>query len=89
MAAYNVKALVSGYQPIDRHCIVIPVKFDGGLSMSVLRNKQLFTKKKVRRLPIFKTFQTPPFGIGHPIPHEKVPLFLGMILLLNEIVKLT
>jgi hypothetical protein len=39
---YNIKALLSGYQSIDMHCIVLPVKFDGRLSISVLRNKQLF-----------------------------------------------
>jgi hypothetical protein len=42
--AYNIKALVSGYQSIDIYCIVLPVNFDGGLSISVLRNKQLFTE---------------------------------------------
>jgi hypothetical protein len=40
--------LVSGYQSIDLHCIVLPVKFDGGLSISVLRNKQLFKKMDVK-----------------------------------------
>jgi hypothetical protein len=43
-AAYNIKVLVSGYQSIDMHCIVLPVKFDGALSISVLRNKQLLKK---------------------------------------------
>jgi hypothetical protein len=43
-AAHNVKVLVYGYQSIDMHFIVVPVKFDGGLSMSILRNKQLFYK---------------------------------------------
>jgi hypothetical protein len=33
--AYRVKVLVSEYQPIDIECIVVPVKFDGALSMSV------------------------------------------------------
>jgi hypothetical protein len=41
-----MKEPVSGYQSIDTHCIVLPVKFDGGLSISALRNKQLFKKKK-------------------------------------------
>jgi hypothetical protein len=36
--------LVSGYQSIDMHCTVLSVKFDGGLSSSVLRNKQHFKK---------------------------------------------
>jgi hypothetical protein len=30
---------------MDMHCIKLPVKFEDGLSISVLRNKQLFTKK--------------------------------------------
>jgi hypothetical protein len=30
-AAYGIKVLVSEYQLIDMHCIVLPVKFDGGL----------------------------------------------------------
>jgi hypothetical protein len=29
---------------MEMHCIVLPVKFEGGLSISVLRNEQLFTK---------------------------------------------
>jgi hypothetical protein len=41
-AAHNVKSLVHEYQSVDMHFIVVPVKFDGGLSMSILRNKQLF-----------------------------------------------
>jgi formate/nitrite transporter FocA (FNT family) len=45
-AVYDTKMLVSGYQSIDMHYIVMPVKFDSGLFMLVLRNKQLFTKKK-------------------------------------------
>jgi hypothetical protein len=44
-AAHNLKVLVSVYQPVDMHCIVLYVKFDSGLSISVLRNKQLFEKK--------------------------------------------
>jgi uncharacterized membrane protein (UPF0182 family) len=36
----------SRYHSIAWHCIVLHVKFDGGLSMSVLKNRQLFTKKK-------------------------------------------
>jgi hypothetical protein len=41
MAAYNIKMLVSGYQSIYMHCIVLSVKFDGGLSISVLKNKRV------------------------------------------------
>jgi hypothetical protein len=45
--AYNIIVLVSGYRSKYMHCIVVPVKFDGGLFISTLRNKQLFTKKWV------------------------------------------
>jgi hypothetical protein len=44
-AAYNIKMLVSGYPSIYMLCIVLPVKFGGRLSIFVLRNKQLFSKK--------------------------------------------
>jgi hypothetical protein len=37
-----MKMLVFRYQSIDIYCIVLPVECDGGLSISVLRNKQLF-----------------------------------------------
>jgi hypothetical protein len=40
--AYNMKVLDSGYPSIDMHYIVLIVKFDGGLSIAVLRNKQIF-----------------------------------------------
>jgi hypothetical protein len=43
--AYNIKELISGYQSIDMHCIVLPAKFDAGLCISVLRNKQLLKKR--------------------------------------------
>jgi hypothetical protein len=43
--AYNIKVLVSGYQSIEMYLIVLPVKFEGGLPSSVLRNKQLYQKK--------------------------------------------
>jgi hypothetical protein len=43
--AYNIKMLIFGYQSVDMHCIAISVKFDGKLFLSVLRNKQLFTKR--------------------------------------------
>jgi hypothetical protein len=42
MAAYNIKILVPGYHSIDMHSIMLHVKFDGGLFISVLINKQLF-----------------------------------------------
>jgi hypothetical protein len=36
---------VSKHGSIDMHCIVLPVKFDGRLSILLLKKKQLFTKK--------------------------------------------
>jgi hypothetical protein len=42
--SYSIKMHVSGYQSIDMHCFVLPVKFDGRLAISVPRNEQLFTK---------------------------------------------
>jgi hypothetical protein len=71
---------VSWYQWIEIHCIVLPVKFDGGLSMSVLRNGQVFTKKLGFKTDQFskslnsEIFQTPSFE-GQIIPLEKVSLF--------------
>jgi hypothetical protein len=41
-----MEVLVSGYQSIDMRYIMFFVKFYAGLSISVLRNKQLFKKKK-------------------------------------------
>jgi hypothetical protein len=55
--AYNIKVLVSGYQSIDMQRIMLPVKFDSGLFISALRNKQLYTKKGGSKLHIFKKFQ--------------------------------
>jgi hypothetical protein len=57
---------VSGYQSIDIHCIVLSVKFDGGLSISVLRNKQLLKKMEwkvhiVKYKLRFFDFQSPLF----------------------------
>jgi hypothetical protein len=48
-AAHNVKVLVSGYQSINMHCIVLPVIFDGGLSITFMRNRQLLTKKRGKK----------------------------------------
>jgi hypothetical protein len=60
--------LVSGYQSVGMPCIVVSVKFDGGLSISFLRNEQRFTKKLgfktdqfLKKFQFSKTFQTPPF----------------------------
>jgi hypothetical protein len=77
----------SRYHSIATHCIVLPVKFDGGLSMSVLRKKQLFTKKRGTKVYIFKkvqfskTFQIPPFGKRT----DQVPFFLDSTFLVNGI----
>jgi hypothetical protein len=48
-AAYNINVLVSVYQSIGMHCIVLSVKFDYGLFILILRNKQLFYKPKLHR----------------------------------------
>jgi hypothetical protein len=50
------KVLVSGYQSIDTQFIVLPLKFEGGLSILVLRNKQLLKKKKKRQSSHFQKF---------------------------------
>jgi hypothetical protein len=42
--SYNINMRVSWYQSIEMHCIVLPVKYEGGLSISVLKNEQLFTQ---------------------------------------------
>jgi hypothetical protein len=47
----------SRYHSIAKHYIVLHVKFDGGLSMSVLRNRQRFTKKGGSNVYIFKKVQ--------------------------------
>jgi hypothetical protein len=50
------------------HCIVLPLIFDGGLSISILKNEQLFTKNWGFKTEQFskslnlQTFQIPPFG---------------------------
>jgi hypothetical protein len=40
--AYNIKVLLSVYHSIDMRCIVLPEKFDGRLSISVLRRERSF-----------------------------------------------
>jgi hypothetical protein len=69
--AYNIKVLVSGYPSINVHCIVLPVKFDGGLSISALRNKQLFKNNGVQK------FISRHLKKGRTIALEKVSLFLS------------
>jgi hypothetical protein len=59
-AAYNKQMLVSGYQSIDIHSIVLLVKFDTRLFISVLRNKQLFKKVEAKSFKKFSIqFSTP------------------------------
>jgi hypothetical protein len=65
MAAYNLNVLVPEYQSIDIQCIVLPVKFDGGLSISVPRNKQLFEKKRKSKVHIFKESKS--FSLAPPL----------------------
>jgi hypothetical protein len=67
-AVYDTKALVSGYQLVDMPCIVVPVKFDGGLSISYLKKSNPSQKKRgqkftfSKKFPFSTTFHTPPFG---------------------------
>jgi hypothetical protein len=79
---YNAKVLVSGYQSIERLCIVLPVKFDVGLFMSVLRNKQLYPIKRGSKIyifkkgPIFKNISKPAmWNKDTPSGHQKSPDF--------------
>jgi hypothetical protein len=63
------------------HCIVVPVKIDGGLLLSVLRKKQLFTKTGVKSLhfqkvPIFKNISNPAiWNIDRESPWKKSHFF--------------
>jgi hypothetical protein len=57
------------------HCTVPPVKFDGGLFISVLRNEQLFTKK-IEGLKIDQFSKSPNLQHFHPPPFGKSPTFL-------------
>jgi hypothetical protein len=53
------------------HGIVVPVKFEGGLSISLLRKKQLFTKKRGSKVYVFK--KVPIFiNISNPAIWKKV-----------------
>jgi hypothetical protein len=63
--------------------IPLPVKFYAGLFISVLRNKQLFTKNwgfkpdQFSKSLNFETFRIPPFGKRTDHPLGKAPTFLG------------
>jgi hypothetical protein len=76
--AYNIKMFVSGYQSIHMHCIIMHVKLDGGLSILVQRNKQLFKKNVVQ---LFFNLQTPPFEERTDL--GKSLTFLELIFLVN------
>jgi hypothetical protein len=73
---------LSRYQSIDMLRIVVSVKFDGGLSISVLKNKQLYKKKwtpKVQKVQI----------LSNPAIEERTDLgksftFLEPIFLVNR-----
>jgi hypothetical protein len=52
---YNIKVLISRYQLLDMHCIVFSVKFDGALSISFVRNKQLYQKMVIKSSPCQKS----------------------------------
>jgi hypothetical protein len=81
-AAHNLNVSVSGYQPIDIHLIVLPVKFDGSLSISVLKNKQ-FLKKMERQK---STFSKSSEFFNFPIPtleKRTDPHFFGAHFLVN------
>jgi hypothetical protein len=73
---------------------VPPVKFGCGLSISVLRNLQLFTRKKgfktdqFSKSTNFSNISNPAiWKKDRPIPLKKVPLFLDVIFLANGIDK--
>jgi hypothetical protein len=75
-SAHHLRMHFSGYPSIDMHCIMLPVKFDGGLFISVLRNKQLFKNKGGQKFGgQILSFQTPPLKKVQTVPLEKVYLF--------------
>jgi hypothetical protein len=79
MAVCDTKLLVSGYHSIDMHCNVLPVKFDGGLSISFLRKKELFTKKGLhfqKSSNFQKHFKSRNLENGQIHPLGKSPTFL-------------
>jgi hypothetical protein len=47
--AYDMVVFVSGYQLLDMHCMALPVKFDGGLFISLLRKSSSLKKKKKKK----------------------------------------
>jgi hypothetical protein len=86
-AAYSIKVLIFEYQSIDVHRIVLPVKFEGEVFVSVPRNKQLFKKNGGQKILIFKKFKLLIFKPRHLKKGqtlEKVH-FLGLIFFVNRI----
>jgi hypothetical protein len=74
------------------HCIVVPLKFDDGLSISFLRKNQLFAKKKEvkslqfrKKLQFSKTFQPLPLGKKADHPFGKKLTFLDLNFFANGI----
>jgi hypothetical protein len=55
---YNIKMFLSGYQSIYMHCIVMPVKFKYGLSISVQRNRQFIFLVNGMNDPTLSSTQT-------------------------------
>jgi hypothetical protein len=71
---------VSMYQSIEMNCVVLSVKFVGGFFISILRNKQLFTKKLgAQNQSVFKKLKFSKYPNpaiwkkNRAIPLEKVP----------------
>jgi hypothetical protein len=62
------------------HCLVFTVKFDGGLSIAVLRNEQLFTKNwGFKTQSVYKKLNFPELSnpaIWKKGPHETFYSFL-------------
>jgi hypothetical protein len=84
---YDMKMHCSRYHSIDMHCIMLPVKFDDGLSISVLENKQLYKKNGSQNFTLSKSywffnFQTPPFEERTDL--GKSLAFLELIFLVNK-----
>jgi hypothetical protein len=50
----NIQMHVSWYHSTAKHCIVLPFKFEDGLSVSVLRKKSFFPKLCISIFQILK-----------------------------------
>jgi hypothetical protein len=72
-----MKVLVSGYQSIYMHCIVMPAKFDAKLSLSDWEKSNSLQKK----VPIFKNISHPAIWKKDRLSYVspwKSPIFLGL-----------